>query len=63
MIKKYDIDNFVVVDDDDFDILPYIPLNKFIKINSKIGLNINDVNKIKEIIKMDNSNKMMRKEN
>ena len=63
MIKKYDIDNFVVVDDDDFDILPYIPLNKFIKINSKIGFNINDVNKIKEIIKMDNSNKMMRKEN
>lgn len=50
MIEKYNINNFVVIDDDDFDILPYIPLNKFIKINSRIGLNINDVNKIKEIL-------------
>jgi histidinol phosphatase-like enzyme len=48
MIKKYNINNFVVIDDDDFDILPYISLNNFININRAVGINFKDIEKILE---------------
>ena len=48
MIKKYNINNFVVIDDDDFDILPYISLNNFININRAVGINFKDIEKIIE---------------
>lgn len=50
MIKKYNINNFVVIDDDDFDILPYISLNNFININRAVGINFKDIEKILEVI-------------
>ena len=50
MIKKYNINNFVVIDDDDFDILPYISLNNFININSAVGINFKDIEKILEVL-------------
>lgn len=50
MIKKYNINNFVVIDDDDFDILPYISLNNFININRAVGINFKDIEKILEVL-------------
>lgn len=50
MIKKYNINNFVVIDDDDFDILPYISLNNFININRAAGINFKDIEKILEVL-------------
>ena len=50
MIKKYNINNFVVIDDDDFDILPYISLNNFININRAVGVNFKDIEKILEVL-------------
>ena len=50
MIKKYNINNFVVIDDDDFDILPYISLNNFININRAVGINFKDIEKIFEVL-------------
>lgn len=50
MIKKYNINNFVVIDDDDFDILPYISLNNFININRAVGINFKDIEKISEVL-------------
>ena len=49
-IKKYNINNFVVIDDDDFDILPYISLNNFININRAVGINFKDIEKILEVL-------------
>lgn len=50
MIKKYNINNFVVIDDDDFDILPYISLNNFININRAVGINFKDIEKILDVL-------------
>ena len=50
MIKKYNINNFVVIDDDDFDILPYISLNNFMNINRAVGINFEDIEKILEVL-------------
>ena len=50
MIKKYNINNFVVIDDDDFDILPYISLNNFMNINRAVGINFEDIDKILEVL-------------
>ena len=50
MIKKYNINNFVVIDDVDFDILPYISLNNFININRAVGINFKDIEKILEVL-------------
>lgn len=50
MIKKYNINNFVVIDDDDFDILPYISLNNFININRAVGINFKDIEKIMGVL-------------
>lgn len=57
MIKKYNINNFVVIDDDDFDILPYISLNNFININRAVGINFKDIEKILEVLNKTKVNK------